>query len=80
MVDPELADHDWPLLPLAVALAVADGVRAATELPVAVKWPNDLLLETADGGQGKVAGILLERVSGAAAGRWRWSASGSTWG
>jgi BirA family biotin operon repressor/biotin-[acetyl-CoA-carboxylase] ligase len=64
VVDPELADHDWPLLPLAVALAAADGVRAASGLPVAVKWPNDLLVPTADGGQGKVAGILLERVTG----------------
>jgi BirA family biotin operon repressor/biotin-[acetyl-CoA-carboxylase] ligase len=65
VVDPELADHDWPLLPLAVALAVADGIRSATELPVAVKWPNDLLLTDADGEQGKVAGILLERVADA---------------
>jgi len=65
VVDPELADHDWPLLPLAVALAVADGIRTAADVPVAVKWPNDLLLATADGGQGKVAGILLERVTGA---------------
>lgn len=62
VLDPELADHDWPLLPLAVALAVADGIRSASGLQVAVKWPNDLLLPTADGGQGKVAGILLERV------------------
>jgi BirA family biotin operon repressor/biotin-[acetyl-CoA-carboxylase] ligase len=64
VVDPELADHDWPLLPLAVALAVADGVRAASGLAVAVKWPNDLLVPTDDGGQGKIAGILLERVTG----------------
>ena len=64
VVDPELADHDWPLLPLAVALAVADGVRAARGLAVAVKWPNDLLVPTDDGGQGKIAGILLERVTG----------------
>jgi BirA family biotin operon repressor/biotin-[acetyl-CoA-carboxylase] ligase len=64
VVDPELADHDWPLLPLAVALAVADGIRTAAELPVAVKWPNDLLLPAGEGEQGKVAGILLERVNG----------------
>jgi BirA family biotin operon repressor/biotin-[acetyl-CoA-carboxylase] ligase len=62
VVDPGLADHDWPLLPLAVALAVADGVTSAAGVPVAVKWPNDLLLTLADGSVGKVAGILLERV------------------
>ena len=58
VVDPGLADQDWPLLPLAVALAVAAGIRTATDLPVAVKWPNDLLVE-----EGKIAGILLERVA-----------------
>ncbi|RYJ06386.1 MAG: biotin--[acetyl-CoA-carboxylase] ligase [Actinomycetales bacterium] len=61
VVDPGLADHDWPLLPLAVALAVADGVRRAADVPVELKWPNDLLI-----GEGKVAGILLERVPSAA--------------
>lgn len=67
VVDPGLDDVHWPLLPLAVALAAADGLRAATGLPVAVKWPNDLLLPTGGeqgGDQGKVAGILLERVAG----------------
>lgn len=59
VVDPGLADHDWPLLPLAVALAVADGVRRAADVPVELKWPNDLLIA-----EGKVAGILLERVAG----------------
>lgn len=62
VVDPGIADHDWPLLPLAVALAVADGVRRATGLQVRIKWPNDLLLTKADGQDGKVAGILLERI------------------
>ncbi|MCW2783829.1 MAG: biotin--acetyl-CoA-carboxylase ligase [Marmoricola sp.] len=57
VVDPGIADQDWPLLPLAAALAVADGVRRAAGVTVAVKWPNDLLV-----GTGKVAGILLERV------------------
>ena len=64
VVDPELADHDWPLLPLAVALAVADGVRTASELDVRVKWPNDLLLLDEHSGDGKIAGILMERVTG----------------
>lgn len=65
VVDPGLADADWPLLPLAVALAVADGVRRAAEVPVELKWPNDLLLRSPDGAEGKVAGILLERVTSA---------------
>lgn len=57
VVDPGLVDHDWPLLPLAVALAVADGVRRSAGLQVEVKWPNDLLV-----GGAKFCGILLERV------------------
>jgi BirA family transcriptional regulator, biotin operon repressor / biotin---[acetyl-CoA-carboxylase] ligase len=62
VVDPGLADQNWPLLPLAAALAVADGVRRATDLEPAVKWPNDLLLRTPQGEDGKFAGILLERI------------------
>ncbi len=65
VVDPGLDDADWPLLPLATALAVADGVRRATDLDPRLKWPNDLLLAE-DGPDGleeaKFAGILLERV------------------
>lgn len=57
VVDPRLDDAAWPLLPLATALAVADGVRRATGLELGLKWPNDLLI-----GEKKVAGILLERV------------------
>ena len=57
VVDPRLPDERWPLLPLATALAVAEGVRRSTGLEPALKWPNDLLLA-----DGKVAGILLERV------------------
>lgn len=60
VVDPGLVDHDWPLLPLAVALAVADGVRQAADVEVQVKWPNDLLIA----GE-KFCGILLERVQDA---------------
>ncbi|HEX2895433.1 MAG TPA: biotin--[acetyl-CoA-carboxylase] ligase [Marmoricola sp.] len=66
VVDPQLADADWPLLPLATALAVADGVRRAADVDPRLKWPNDLLL-TGDGsdspGDRKFAGILLERVA-----------------
>jgi BirA family transcriptional regulator, biotin operon repressor / biotin---[acetyl-CoA-carboxylase] ligase len=44
-------------LPLLAGLAVLDTVRAFTPAPAGLKWPNDLLLGTA---QRKVAGILAE--------------------
>jgi BirA family biotin operon repressor/biotin-[acetyl-CoA-carboxylase] ligase len=57
VVDPRLPDARWSLLPLAVALAVAEGVRRAAGVRPDLKWPNDLLLDGR-----KLAGILLERV------------------
>jgi len=68
VVDPELADEDWPLLPLATALAVAEAVRRAADVDPRLKWPNDLLLDDDRGDTGtdqerKFAGILLERVA-----------------
>lgn len=62
VVDPGLPDEQWPLLPLATALAVADGVRRAAGVDPLLKWPNDLLLH-GDSANGKFAGILLERVA-----------------
>lgn len=51
---------------LAGGVAVADGIRAATALPLEIKWPNDIV---AAGGAGfrarrKIAGILAEASSG----------------
>jgi BirA family biotin operon repressor/biotin-[acetyl-CoA-carboxylase] ligase len=51
----------WPWLPLLAGLAVAAGVRRAAGVEVALKWPNDVLVETGPG-PGKLAGILVERV------------------
>lgn len=48
------------LTPLAAGLAVADALRRAGASP-SLKWPNDVLLATADGGAAKAAGILVER-------------------
>ena len=54
-----------PLLTLAGGVAVADGVRAATGLPVSLKWPNDVVVEAGRGGRWrKLAGVLAEASSG----------------
>lgn len=65
VVEPALPDEQWPLLPLATALAVAEGVRRAADVEPRLKWPNDLLLAdeaSPTAGEGKFAGILLERI------------------
>lgn len=54
-----------PFLTLAGGVAVADGIRIATGLPVQIKWPNDVIV---GGGHGtnrrrKLAGILAEGSS-----------------
>ena len=55
-----------PWMALAGGVAVAEGIRAATALPLEIKWPNDIV---AVGGAGfrarrKIAGILAEASSG----------------
>ena len=55
-----------PWITLAGGVAVAEGIRAATALPLQIKWPNDIV---AVGGAGfrarrKIAGILAEASSG----------------
>ena len=55
-----------PLLTLAGGVAVAEGVRAATGLPVQIKWPNDVVVEgAARAPRRKLAGILAEASTGA---------------
>ncbi|ONM47011.1 biotin--[acetyl-CoA-carboxylase] ligase [Nocardia donostiensis] len=46
-------------LPLLTGIAVVDAVRRTAELPAALKWPNDVLIDDR-----KVAGILAEVVTG----------------
>ena len=48
-------------VPLTTALAVAESVRCVTSIPLALKWPNDLLLH-----ERKVGGILCESSSASA--------------
>jgi BirA family biotin operon repressor/biotin-[acetyl-CoA-carboxylase] ligase len=52
-------------LPLAVGLATMDAVRSLHPIPIALKWPNDLMARSAacggGGGLAKFGGILAER-------------------
>ena len=56
-----------PMLTLAGAVAVAEGIQAATALPVEIKWPNDIVVAegTVSGRRLKIAGILAEASTGA---------------
>jgi BirA family biotin operon repressor/biotin-[acetyl-CoA-carboxylase] ligase len=51
-------------------VALCDAVAERTGLDAALKWPNDLLLPTSDGGHAKAAGILLEASSGGGSLAW----------
>jgi BirA family biotin operon repressor/biotin-[acetyl-CoA-carboxylase] ligase len=52
---PQIPIHFTPQLTLLVAVALCRAIRAIRPLPVAIKWPNDLLIEGK-----KISGILLE--------------------
>ena len=54
-----LRGSDTAVVTLAAGVAAAEGVRAATGLPVEIKWPNDVVLPAHAGGA-KVGGILAE--------------------
>ncbi len=55
-----------PLLTLAGGVAVADAIRAASGLPVHIKWPNDVVVESGvPPRRRKLAGVLAEGSSGA---------------
>src|SRR5207302_8590592 len=53
-----------PFLTLAGGIAVADGIRAATGLPVQIKWPNDVIVPGRSlATRRKLAGVLAEASS-----------------
>lgn len=56
----EVAQRRWSWLPLLAGVALCETVATLAELPVALKWPNDLLLGTH---RRKAAGILVELVA-----------------
>ncbi|RKD72828.1 BirA family biotin operon repressor/biotin-[acetyl-CoA-carboxylase] ligase [Sinobaca qinghaiensis] len=55
---PSFPPQQAPQLTLLTAVAIAEGVRKVTDLPVDIKWPNDLLIADK-----KIAGILIEMQS-----------------
>jgi BirA family biotin operon repressor/biotin-[acetyl-CoA-carboxylase] ligase len=56
------ARRSW--LPLLTGVAIASALRTAAGLQVGLKWPNDVLA-SAEGGGGKLAGILAEQAGDA---------------
>lgn len=61
-----LRDTAVPMLSLLTGVAVVEGVRAATGLDVALKWPNDIVSRVTPPRRGvgrKLAGILCESVT-----------------
>lgn len=50
----------WGRLSLAVGVAAAEAIEAATGLPVGLHWPNDLIVDGR-----KVGGVLIEAHAGA---------------
>ena len=64
------AAPDWvQALTLAAGVAAAEGLHAASGLPVVIKWPNDLVMAPAGTVRGarKLAGILAEAHTDGAA-------------
>lgn len=51
----------WSWIPLLSGLAVAAALRQVADVPVQLKWPNDVLVEDR-----KLAGVLVERVESSA--------------
>ncbi|GAA0692987.1 biotin--[acetyl-CoA-carboxylase] ligase [Kitasatospora atroaurantiaca] len=54
--------YGW--LPILVGVAAASAISRVAEIPVGLKWPNDLLV-TVDGAERKLGGILTELSGGA---------------
>ncbi len=55
ILTPELSQDRLGLISILSSVATADGINKFIELPVRLKWPNDVLVENK-----KIAGILIE--------------------
>ena len=54
------AELGW--LPLVTGVAIVQALRSLTEIPLRLKWPNDIVFDEG-AGLSKVGGILAERLS-----------------
>jgi BirA family biotin operon repressor/biotin-[acetyl-CoA-carboxylase] ligase len=61
--DHGIGPHQLHLVATAVGVAAAEACRAATGADIRLKWPNDLVIETAEGTR-KLSGLLAEGVAG----------------
>ncbi len=52
--------HEFAAVPLLCGVALCEAIAAVCDVPVALKWPNDVMV-TGPLRPGKVAGILVER-------------------
>lgn len=52
--------HEFAALPLLCGVAICEAIESVCEVPVGLKWPNDVMV-TGPLRPGKVAGILVER-------------------
>lgn len=61
LLAPDVPPGSWSWLPLLTGYAVQAAL--ADRLPdIALKWPNDVLVDSGAGGGRKVCGILVERI------------------
>ena len=63
--DSDVDPARWTWLPLAAGLAARDAIAEQSGIDVALKWPNDLVLNPREGQAtlGKLGGVLSERLS-----------------
>jgi BirA family transcriptional regulator, biotin operon repressor / biotin---[acetyl-CoA-carboxylase] ligase len=63
--DSDVDPARWTWLPLAAGLAARDAIAEQSGIDVALKWPNDVVLNPREGQGtlGKLGGVLSERLS-----------------